>query len=61
MSDGRLVRSRSHGRRLLALQHSWLFRTTAAFQNIALWVLVIVEGYMLFWWRGEKMGAKRSE
>ena len=44
----------------LALQHGWLFRTTAAFQNLALWVLVIVVGYMLFWWRSEKVGPKRA-
>ena len=34
----------------LALQGVWLFRATGFFLNAALWALVGVIAYMLFWW-----------
>jgi hypothetical protein len=44
----------------LALQRGWLFRAIGFFQNAALWALVGVIAYMLFWWRNPHDAKVRS-
>ena len=34
----------------LALQNAWLFRAASFLQNLSLWLLIAVVGYLLFWW-----------
>jgi hypothetical protein len=41
------------GDSVLALNASWLLRTTSFFLNAGLWVLFIVVAYLLFLWRGD--------
>lgn len=35
----------------LQLQESWLFQSARLFQNLSLWILIVVIGYMLFFWK----------
>ena len=42
----------------LTLQDRWLFRAISFFQNAALWVLIAVTAYLLFWWRNSEMAVK---
>jgi hypothetical protein len=38
----------------LAFRTSWLAVTTAVFMNIAMWVLIAVIVYLLFWWQDDR-------
>ena len=35
----------------LTVNDSWVFTASRVFENAALWLLIAVVGYLLFWWR----------
>ncbi len=46
---------------VLAIHQSQIFRGTALFLNMSLWVLFVVVAYLLFWWHGDRDRSSRKE